>query len=306
MLLRWQSRLILLLALPIAGADLVIETGFWYSREPRIPLWSFGICAFFALVVLLMRAGTPAAAAAGFAITSSLIFSTAPLPFMPLRTAFTPAFGVFALAYAATRFGYSGKLRLGTAEPRSGRSAPQVAANLGAAMLFALPFFQFLLINSNLIGPHLYSATALIPALIFAPALAALAEAAADTVSSEIGQSLTIAFNQKFGTRPRLITTLRIAQPGTNGAITLLGSLAGILAAFLIALAGTWALRGGITLLLFSTAGALFGLFFDSLLGATLERKGWLNNDAVNFLSTLSAALFVLLLLALIPHPYIG
>jgi len=215
MLLRWQSRLILLLALPIAGADLVIETGFWYSREPRIPLWSFGICAFFALVVLLMRAGTPAAAAAGFAITSSLIFSTAPLPFMPLRTAFTPAFGVFALAYAATRFGYSGKLRLGTAEPRSGRSAPQVAANLGAAMLFALPFFQFLLINSNLIGPHLYSATALIPALIFAPALAALAEAAADTVSSEIGQSLTIAFNQKFGTRPRLITTLRIAQPGT-------------------------------------------------------------------------------------------
>ncbi len=35
-------------------------------------------------------------------------------------------------------------------------------------------------------------------------------------------------------------------------------------------------------------------MFFDSLLGATLERRGWLNNDAVNFLSTASAALFAL------------
>ena len=36
----------------------------------------------------------------------------------------------------------------------------------------------------------------------------------------------------------------------------------------------------------------MFGLFFDSLLGATLERRGRINNDAVNFLSTLAAALF--------------
>jgi uncharacterized membrane protein len=35
---------------------------------------------------------------------------------------------------------------------------------------------------------------------------------------------------------------------------------------------------------------ALAGLFFDSLLGATAERRGWLNNDAVNFLSTVAAA----------------
>jgi uncharacterized membrane protein len=36
--------------------------------------------------------------------------------------------------------------------------------------------------------------------------------------------------------------------------------------------------------------GAAGGLFADSLLGATAERRGWLNNDAVNFLSTLVAA----------------
>jgi uncharacterized membrane protein len=42
----------------------------------------------------------------------------------------------------------------------------------------------------------------------------------------------------------------------------------------------------------------VFGLLFDSLLGATLERRGWLNNDAVNFLSTGSAAGLALTLLA--------
>jgi uncharacterized membrane protein len=37
--------------------------------------------------------------------------------------------------------------------------------------------------------------------------------------------------------------------------------------------------------------GACAGLFFDSLLGATVERRGWLGNDLVNFCSTLFAAL---------------
>jgi uncharacterized membrane protein len=48
-----------------------------------------------------------------------------------------------------------------------------------------------------------------------------------------------------------------------------------------------------------SWAGGVFGLLFDSLLGATIERRGWLNNDLVNFLSSGSAAAFALLLAAL-------
>ena len=51
-----------------------------------------------------------------------------------------------------------------------------------------------------------------------------------------------------------------------------------------------------------SWGAGVFGLFFDSLLGATLERRGWINNDAVNFLSTASAAGFALGLLAVVPH----
>jgi uncharacterized protein (TIGR00297 family) len=103
-----------------------------------------------------------------------------------------------------------------------------------------------------------------------------------------------------------MITTLRTADPGADGAISVAGTLAGIAAGVTVALAGTLALRGDLALFWISSAGAVFGLFFDSLLGATLERRGWLNNDAVNFLSTASAAAFALAVLAIIPHPGVG
>jgi uncharacterized protein (TIGR00297 family) len=125
--------------------------------------------------------------------------------------------------------------------------------------------------------------------MLFAVAVAALAEAAADTASSEIGQVL--------GGRPRMITSFKAVDPGRDGAISLSGTLAGVVAAAIVACAGMWALGGGWILFTVSCAGAVFGLFFDSLLGATLEERGWLNNDAVNFLSTASAAGFALAML---------
>lgn len=87
-----------------------------------------------------------------------------------------------------------------------------------------------------------------------------------------------------------MLTTLRRVPAGTDGGITLAGTLAGVLAAGLVAAAGAAALGGGVRMTLIAWAGGVFGLLFDSLLGATLERRGWLNNDAVNFLSTLSAS----------------
>jgi uncharacterized membrane protein len=41
-------------------------------------------------------------------------------------------------------------------------------------------------------------------------------------------------------------------------------------------------------------AAGVLGLFFDSLLGATVERKGWFGNDLVNFASTAFAAAIAL------------
>jgi uncharacterized protein (TIGR00297 family) len=96
-----------------------------------------------------------------------------------------------------------------------------------------------------------------------------------------------------------MLTTLRLVEPGTDGGVSLIGTLAGVAAAVLVAIAGSLALGGGRTIFCISCAGAVFGLFFDSLLGATLERRGWLNNDAVNFLSTASAAGFALGVMAI-------
>ena len=270
--------------LPFAGADVLLEAHGWAGQEPSVVLWTLGLSAILGLVTLQLRAATPAAAATGAAITADLMFSTAVFPYQPWRTALVPVIAVFLLAFCATRVGRRKKERLGTAEQRRGRSAAQVAANLGLAALVSSEFAQSWFAESH----WLRHATA-VPILFFAVGLAALAAAAADTVSSEVGQVL--------GGRPRMITTLRAAHPGRDGAISLAGTLAGILAAGLVAAAGAQAVGGGFTMFWIASAGAVFGLFFDSLLGATLEERGWLNNDGVNFLSTASAASLALILL---------
>jgi uncharacterized protein (TIGR00297 family) len=164
-----------------------------------------------------------------------------------------------------------------------------VAANLGLAAIASNE-----LVQSWLAGVPWFTRATPASMPLFAVGLAALAEAAADTVSSELGQVI--------GGRPRMITTLWLVEPGTDGAVSLAGTLAGVAAAAIVALAGTLALRGGLSMFWIACAGGVFGLFFDSLLGATLERRGWLNNDAVNFLSTASAAAFALGLLAVLGH----
>jgi uncharacterized protein (TIGR00297 family) len=217
------------------------------------------------------------------------MFSTSIFPYQPWRTALIPVLAVSLLAHVATRLGRETKERLGTAEKRHGRSASQVAANLGVAALVSDGFVQ-----SWLTDTQWFARTTIAPMPLFAVGLAALEEAAADTVSSEIGQVL--------GGRPRMITTLRVVDPGIDGAISVTGTLAGVVAAGIVALVGTLALSGGFAMFCVSGAGAVFGLLFDSLLGAMLERRGWLNNDAVNFLSTAGAAGFALGMLAVLPR----
>ena len=177
---------------------------------------------------------------------------------------FVALFVVFLLTWAATRFGYARKQSLGTAEPRAGRNASQVFANLGVATISAL----------------IYAIARQDPRLLIATA-AALAEAAADTVSSEIGQAV--------GGSPRLITNWKPVPAGTDGAITLAGSAAGLAAAIAVSLTG--AIGFGWRSVPICAAAATLGLIADSFLGATLERRGFLGNNAVNFSSTAIAAL---------------
>jgi uncharacterized protein (TIGR00297 family) len=172
---------------------------------------------------------------------------------------FAVLFVVFVLTLFATKVGRSRKQKLGVAEASQGRTAAQVTANLfvAAAALVLLPTLPGLAI-----------------------AVSVLAEAAADTVSSEVGEAV--------GGQTYLITTLRQTAPGTNGGVSLMGTLAGIFAASAIAVTALLVIepRQALTV----TLAAVLGMLADSILGATLENSGYLNNDAVNLLGTATAA----------------
>jgi uncharacterized protein (TIGR00297 family) len=180
--------------------------------------------------------------------------------------AFAALITVFALTWITTRLGYQRKQKLGTAERREGRKASQVLANLGIATVCAA-----------------LSALGHSRALFLLAMAAAFSEAAADTVSSELGQ----AFSQKA----RLVTTWSLVPPGTDGAVSIVGTLAGVLAAGIVS---SVCVLGGLLpwqWIGIAAGAAVVGMIADSFLGAGLERRHLVNNDSVNFLSTLVAAL---------------
>ncbi len=184
------------------------------------------------------------------------------------------------------------------------RDWAQTMANGSAGALMALAFALW---------PH--------PALLAAFA-GAMAAVNADTWATELG---VLARRP-----PRLITRpTQIVEPGTSGGISLPGTLASLGGALLIGLvvligrglegwisgAGRWS--DGVQFLLPTIVGGLGGSLFDSLLGATVQaiyyspnrcketekridpdgspnihQRGWvwMNNDLVNWLSSLAGA----------------
>jgi uncharacterized protein (TIGR00297 family) len=243
----------------------------------------------FALVAWRLRAATALAAACGGMICFLITGPTQSGPGSSLfHSGLSSLLLLFILTFEATRLGRSRKAAAGLAESRTGRSASQIIANLGIAALNS-PLSGMGVISAwgySRIGTYAGEHVTAFIGLYYLPMLAALAEAAADTVSSEIGQA--------FGGQPILLTTLRRVPPGTDGAISPIGTLAGIAAAAIIAASGAPALSMSLTECLVAFVAGVLGLFFDSLLGATLERMGWIGNDLVNFSSTAFAAVLSL------------
>jgi len=173
----------------------------------------------------------------------------------------------FVLGTACTKIGYAKKAMLGIAQEKGGRrGAKHAIANTGAAVLFA-----FLAVATD----H--------PALFTVAMVAAFATATADTVSSEIGQA--------YGRTTYLVTNFKRVPAGTEGAVSMEGTLAGIAAstvpAFFAASTSmiTWPGAGAVV------AAAFIGTTLESYLGATLERENAIDNEVVNFANTLAGGL---------------
>jgi len=213
----------------------------------------------FAVVARVMGAVTDGGAMAGVVVAFILMMAAGLRGFIPLVA-------VFVLTLVSTRWGYARKQQLGVAERPRGRTASQVLANLGPAAICALPAIWFPeLSESLLVGT-----------------IAGLAEAAADTVSSEVGQATARS--------AYLITDFRDVPIGTNGAISIEGTISGCVAACIVSwISASYGVLDWRWTFAVAFA-AIGGMFLDSIMGATWENAGKLGNDSVNFVSNVFAA----------------
>lgn len=178
----------------------------------------------------------------------------------------------------STKFRYETKKARGVAEENEGaRGTGNVLGNSAVALAALLGFAA---------AEHVP-----VDSVLFLYAFAgSLAAAMGDTLSSELGGLFD---------NPRLITSGKTVPPGTDGAVTWQGELAGIAGSGLVALI-TMALLsistlGGIVV----AAGGIIGMTVDSLLGATVEGDR-IENEAVNLLATLGGAIASVVLALLV------
>lgn len=172
----------------------------------------------------------------------------------------------FAAAVLTSRVGLARKRTLGIAEERGGRrGAGNAFANTGVAAIASA--------MSVLTYAHADARLAFVAALV---------AGSSDTVASEIGKA--------WGRRTFLLTTARHVPPGTSGAMSVEGTVAGFIGAALLALAGYGLGLIVMVQLPLVVAAATAGALVESALGATLEGRGVLNNDLLNFINTGVAA----------------
>ncbi len=208
------------------------------------------------LPVVAARVATPSGVLAGAFFTAWMSYQGG----APTLVAFAC---LVVFGSLSSRAGRARKEVLGVAQEGGGRRAfKHVLANAGpaaTALFFGLLFPQF----------HDASVAA---------ACGALAGTLSDTVSGEIGMLVS--------SPPRLLLIGPIVRRGTDGGMTYVGVMAGVVTAALVALAVTpWNLRWVSVF-----AAGVMGTLSDSVLGATIERRRLIGNEGVNFVSGALAA----------------
>jgi uncharacterized protein (TIGR00297 family) len=182
----------------------------------------------------------------------------------------------FVLGTASTKLGYRRKASLGLAQEKGGRRGfGHAFANVGVATICAAAM----------------ASRGGVTAMLWWAAVASLATAAADTVASEVGQLI--------GRRTFLPTTFRPVPRGTEGAISVEGTVAGLIAAAAVAAVGAAAspLPGmNAAVVAFVTLCAFAGSYVESIAGnwnRTHDLR--IANGALNFFNTAAGASFLML-----------
>lgn len=171
----------------------------------------------------------------------------------------------------ATAWGSKTKKHLHRSGDDEQRKSSQVLANAGTAVLCAVLALIFPVYETVML-------------LLLA---ASFASATADTLSSELGMV--------YGKRFYNCISWKKEERGLDGVISMEGTLIGVAGALFIAF--VYAVQEGFnSSFLFIVLAGIAGNFSDSVFGAALEREKMLNNDWVNFLSTLFSAIMALLL----------
>ncbi|MCF4968052.1 TIGR00297 family protein [Nostoc sp. CMAA1605] len=187
----------------------------------------------------------------------------------------------FLVGSGVTRIGLAQKEAEGIAEKRSGARGPENV--WGSALTAALCAVGLGLINTGIVP----SPQSLIPSpqsLLMLGYVASFSTKLSDTCASEVGKA--------YGKRTFLITTLQPVARGTEGAVSLEGTLAGVVASVAIAILG-W----GVSLvtpmgILWCVLAAFIATNLESVIGATLQAKyTWLTNEVVNIFNTLIGAI---------------
>ena len=198
--------------------------------------------------------------AAGGVLLATVLYAYAAWP------GFVMLGGLMVIGTGVTRLGYGRKEVLGVAEGRGGRRGiGSVLANAGAGVAFAF----------------LAVATPYSEAFTIAM-VAAFATSLFDTTATEVGQA--------FGRHPVLVTTWRAVPEGTPGGVSLVGTLAGVSGATVLAGLG-WAMGlvagvGALAVIF----GAFCGSTLESLLGAMMGKGGRSDHHLRNLFNTVVGA----------------
>ena len=178
-----------------------------------------------------------------------------------------------ALGTLVTKIGFNYKQTRGIAEARGGRRGP---ANVwGSAATGA--FLAFLVGIG--FGPK---------ELLVIGFAASFAAKLADTFGSEIGK--------RWGRKAFLITTLQPVSPGTDGAISVEGTLASALGSFVMTVVVfSLSLVDDFLSLLIIFVSGLLATLLESFIGAVFQNRiAWLSNELVNFFQTNLSALLAI------------